>query len=119
MICVSILKLVPLSSKDTNYNNIKQNTCDICERRVVKASHLKHHKQVKHEGIPYKCVPCSPGNMFECDICSQRFSSNHNMKEHQSSKYEGTKYQCDSCDYQTGYLIDISKHCPACLAQYK
>ena len=109
---------------------------NIREKKVVKASQLKHHKQVKHEGMPYKCVPFSVehsskhsfndhtwpihgGIKFKCDICSRRFSSNHNMREHQSSKHEGTKFKWDSCDYQKVCLHDIYKHYPACLPKYK
>ena len=32
---------------------------DICEKKSVKASQLKHHKQVEYDGKTYKCVPSS------------------------------------------------------------
>jgi len=77
----------------------KLRQCDQCNFVAVKASSMKHHRRVKHEG-----------KVYPCDQCEYLGSTTNNLKLHKMSKHEGVRYPCNECDYASTLPSDLVKH---------
>ena len=60
-------------------------SCDKCEYAASKASHLKQHNKIKHEGVTYPC-----------DNCENAATRVSDLKWHIESKHKGVRYPCDN-----------------------
>ena len=108
----------------------KKFSCDICDKKYSRSSHLKEHKASKHEGTRFSCDKCDAksfssaahlkkhkdskheGIRYPCDQCNARpFTQIGNLRTHQASAHEGVRYPCDKCDANPFTQVgDLKKH---------
>ena len=74
-------------------------SCDKCEYKNIRPSHLKKHILGKHLGVKFKC-----------DLCEREFSSKSNLLIHIQSKHEGKKYRCEECNVEFIHPAMLSQH---------
>ena len=60
--------------------------CDQCEYAGITASYLKHHIEIKHEGVRYLC-----------DKYEYSATTSSDLKLHIEIKHEEVRYSCDKC----------------------
>ena len=74
-------------------------TCDHCEYRAARASHIKRHKQLKHEAAK-----------FQCKTCNYTGTSLINLGRHTQVTHEGVRFSCDKCQLKFTSLQSLSRH---------
>ena len=74
-------------------------SCDRCEYKNKRPSHLKIHMLGKHLGAKFKC-----------NLCEREFSSKSNLQIHMQSKHEGKKYRCEECNVEFIHPAMLSQH---------
>ena len=64
--------------------------CDLCSSMFKTTSHLKRHKNLKHNAAPKK---------FKCNLCDHETIYQGNLKKHEqlAHKDEYTKVKCEKC----------------------
>ena len=92
-----------------------------------KAKNIRHHKELKHEGVKYPCDQCDyvatnssnqkrhknamhEGVRYPCDQCDYAATVANDLKRHKESKHEGVRYPCDQCDYMATRAEHLKKH---------
>ncbi len=102
-------------------------TCDQCDYRCAKKSHLQRHRR-KHTGEkPYKCDQCDyrcavKSNLlkhsvthtgerpYKCDLCDFRCKLKHHLQRHQMRHKEQKPHKCDQCDYRCTRKSNLKSH---------
>ena len=104
---------------------VRISTCD--SLLATQQSHLKTHKQSKHEGVIYSCDECDhramtqsnlkqhqeskhEGVIYSCNQCNYKATYQPHLRTHKQSKHEGVKYYCIECDYQSGFQSGLKRH---------
>ena len=102
-------------------------TCDECNYKCSRSSHLERHKR-RHTGEkPYECEECDwrctqSGNLeihkrthtgekpYECDECGFRCTTSGWLKTHKRTHTGEKPYTCDECDYKSSQSSHLQSH---------
>lgn len=75
-------------------------TYDKCSKVYTSTSGLRHHIDIKHKGIRYRC-----------DQCDASFKQKHNMVTHVNATHKGQRpHKCDQCDQAFGHRSALTGH---------
>ena len=77
----------------------KKVKCDICFKDI-RASELKQHKQIVHEGK----------TLFECKICGTSFNRNDGLRSHMSTHSDKKPHKCETCGKIFARRSYLKKH---------
>jgi len=101
-------------------------SCDQCEYVATFKSHLKQHKESKHDGVRYPCNQCKYSAAdqstlrrhqkskheevkYSCEQC-EFIGSQSGLLRHKKSKHEGVRYPCDQCEYVATRVSHLKQH---------
>ena len=74
-------------------------SCDKCENKYSRSSHLRRHIKAKHEDIKYTC-----------EFCDFQTKIQYHHKMHFEESHVGIRYYCEHCNYEAPRKSSLKRH---------
>lgn len=74
-------------------------SCEQCENKYSRSSHLRRHIKAKHEDFKYAC-----------EFCDFQTKIQYHHKKHFEESHVGIKYVCEHCNYEATRKGNLKRH---------
>ena len=121
---------IHLKAHDQNHvKTIAMLKCEQCPKTYQTQDGLRIHREVKHEGLVYRCETCNyktqyrkqlrdhsqryhekGGLIFSCTQCPFKTASKTSLKTHMAGKHGNDIFSCNECDFTSTYESNLRGH---------